>query len=75
MDFDPRKVPIMTILGVLGLAIGYAVGLGGSKEPMLPAFWGLCIGSLVALIVRFVSTWRWMKRIKEQKAHEKDPSA
>ena len=72
MNVNPRRIPFMTILGVLGLVIGYLIGQRGFQDPMIPAFWGLCIGTFVALVVRFVLTWRWMK---EQNEQDRDPPA
>jgi uncharacterized membrane protein YfcA len=62
MAVNPRYVPWMTIFAVLGLVLGYGIGTRTHADPLIPAFWGLCIGTAVALVVRFVLTWRWSKR-------------
>ena len=53
MAVNPRYVPWMTIFAVLGLGLGYGIGTRIHADPLIPAFWGLCIGTVVALGVRF----------------------
>lgn len=70
MAFNPRHVPWMTLFGVVGLVAGYLIGNALYPDPMIPAFWGLCAGTGVALVLRFVLTWRWAK---ERKQADGDP--
>ena len=62
MAFNPRHVPWMTICGVVGLVAGYLIGHAFYPDPMIPAFWGLCVGTGLALVLRFVLTLRWARR-------------
>ncbi len=72
MAFNPRHVPWMTICGVIGLLAGYLVGNAYYPDPMIPAFWGLCAGTGLALVLRFVLTLRWAK---QRGSSEGDPPA
>ncbi len=66
MGFNPRHVPWMTIIGVAGLVLGYFIGKETATDPMIPAFWGLAIGSGVALVLRTVLTIRWARQMKDK---------
>ena len=54
MAFNPNLVPWMTIIGVLGAAIGYLIGGATYPAAMVPALYGLCIGSMAGILVRIV---------------------
>ncbi len=51
--FNPNYVPWMSLLGIIGLGIGFAIG-GGRTDPqgMIPPLYGLLIGSVVGVVVR-----------------------
>lgn len=70
MAVNPRYVPWMTIFAVLGLGLGYGIGMRTHADPIIPAFWGLCIGTGVALVVRLVLTWRWTKSQRAAQANK-----
>lgn len=77
MALNPRHVPWMTILGVIGMVIGYAIGRALQQpEPIVPAFWGLCAGTVAALVLRVALTWRWTRRLKagSQDHQESEPA-
>jgi F0F1-type ATP synthase assembly protein I len=72
MAINPRHVPWMTLLGVIGMAAGYGIGhLLARPDPIVPAFWGLCGGTLAGLGLRFVLTLRWAR---EQRGQANDTS-
>jgi zinc transporter ZupT len=54
LTLDPNLVPWMTILGVLGAAVGYLIGGAVYPAAMVPALYGLCIGSIAGILVRIV---------------------
>jgi hypothetical protein len=54
LAFNPNLVPWMTIIGVLGAAIGYLIGGATYPAAMVPALYGLCIGSVGGILVRIV---------------------
>ena len=54
MAFNPNLVPWMTILGVLGAVIGYLIGGANYPAAMVPALYGLCIGSVGGILVRII---------------------
>ena len=59
MAFNPNYVPWMTVLGLIGAAIGYLVaGQGTGPEATLPALYGLVGGCLAGIVVRIVLR-RW----------------
>lgn len=59
MAFNPNYVPWMSVLGLVGAAIGYLVGgQGTGPEAILPALYGLVGGSLAGIVVRIVLR-RW----------------
>lgn len=63
MAFNPNYVPWMSMLGIIGLGIGYLVGGGGQgPEKMVPALYGLLIGSVAGVVVRIVLRRRFAKR-------------
>ena len=50
---NPNYVPWMSLLGIIGLGIGWLVGGGGtSPQQMVPALYGLLIGSVTGVLVR-----------------------
>ncbi len=65
MAFNINLVPWMTILGVLGAAIGYLIGGATYPAAMVPALYGLCIGSVAGILVRIV--------MRARIGREKDP--
>ncbi len=60
----------MTILGVLGLVVGYFIGKTMRTDPMVLAFWGLVVGTAVALVLRTILTFRWARRMKDKDGGE-----
>jgi len=72
MGFNPRNVPWMTIMGVSGLGVGYFIGKSIKADPMIPAFWGLIVGTGMALILRTLLTWKWARKMNENKDSEQD---
>jgi zinc transporter ZupT len=65
LAFNINLVPWMTILGVLGAAIGYLIGGATYPAAMVPALYGLCIGSVAGILVRIV--------MRARIGREKDP--
>ena len=65
MAFNPNLVPWMTIIGVLGAGIGYLIGGATYPAAMVPALYGLCIGSVGGILVRIV--------LRSRTNREKDP--
>lgn len=70
VGFNPRHVPWMTIFGVIGLGSGYLIGKAGETDPEVPAFWGLVIGSAVAVVLRTILTLRWSRQERERNKTE-----
>jgi len=69
MAFNPNYVPWMSVLGILGLGIGYLTAGGGGcggPERMVPGLYGLLIGSLIGVVVR-MALRRRLTRQKEPK--------
>ena len=62
MKFNPRTMPWITIFGVPGIFIGYLIGKSGYPDPMVPAFWGMCIGLALGMAVRFATTFSQVKK-------------
>jgi hypothetical protein len=54
LAINPNLVPWMTILGLLGAAIGYLIGGATYPAAMVPALYGLCIGSVGGILVRII---------------------
>ncbi len=73
MAFNPRNIPWLTLIGVAGLAVGYGVGLLLRIEPMVPAFWGLCAGMVLGMVLRLVLTARWRRRLEHPQPQEDHP--
>ena len=67
MAFNPNLVPWMTILGVLGAAIGYLIGGATYPAAMVPALYGLCIGSVGGILLRIV--------LRSRTSGKKDPES
>jgi hypothetical protein len=67
LAFNPNLVPWMTILGVLGAAIGYLIGGATYPAAMVPALYGLCIGSVGGILVRII--------LRSRAASKKDPES
>ena len=65
MAINPNLMPWMTILGVLGAAVGYLVGGAIYPAAMVPALYGLCIGSVAGILVRIV--------LRARTGRQKDP--
>jgi hypothetical protein len=63
--FNPNYLPWMTILGLLGVAIGFLIGGATYPAAMVPALYGLCIGSVGGILVRIV--------LRVRASKEKDP--
>ncbi len=63
MAFNPNYVPWMSVLGMLGLGIGYlTAGGGGGPERMVPGLYGLLIGSLIGVVIRMALRRRFARR-------------
>jgi hypothetical protein len=74
VTFNPNYMPWMTILGVLGAGIGYAVGPGGTgPEATLPAIYGLLFGCFAGIVLR-VLLRRWTMKRAEQDEPTDAPS-
>jgi hypothetical protein len=67
LAFNPNLVPWMTILGVLGAVIGYLIGGATYPASMVPALYGLCIGSVGGIFVRII--------LRSRAAGKKDPES
>jgi hypothetical protein len=65
LALNPNMVPWMTVLGVLGAAIGYLIGGAVYPAAMVPALYGLCIGSVAGILVRIL--------LRSRISREKDP--
>lgn len=65
MALNHNLVPWMTILGVLGAAVGYLIGGATYPAAMVPALYGLCIGSVAGIVVRIL--------LRSRIAGKKDP--
>jgi zinc transporter ZupT len=69
MAFNPNYVPWMSVLGILGLGIGYLVGGGGQgPEGMIPGLYGLVIGSVLGVVVRML-----VRRSFSRRQESKEP--
>ena len=67
MAFNPNYIPWMTILGVLGGAIGFVIGGATFPAGQVPALYGLCIGSAGGILVRIVLRARTGKQKEPEK--------
>jgi hypothetical protein len=60
--FNPNLMPWMTILALLGAGIGYLIGGGAYPAAMVPALYGLCIGSMAGILVRIFVRYKTVKK-------------
>jgi H+/Cl- antiporter ClcA len=66
MKINPRTIPWLSIGGSFGLGFGYLVGQGGGQnDPMISAYWGLCVGIGLGLTTRLVLTRQWVKKLEK----------
>ena len=71
MAMNPNYVPWMTILGLGGAGIGYAIGGGGTgPEATLPALYGLVGGSLAGIVVHIILRRRSIQKASSAKQPE-----
>jgi len=61
MTRNLNYVPWMTVLGVAGAGIGYLIGGASGQQAVVPALYGLCIGSAAGIVVRIVVRARTMR--------------
>jgi hypothetical protein len=71
MALNYNYIPWLSLLGVIGAAIGYVVG-GGSSGPqaMYFAMVGLLIGTVTGMLVRIVLRYR--ERASKESAETQD---
>jgi hypothetical protein len=61
MNINPNHIPWMTILGVIGLGIGY-LAAGSDNDPKVFALYGLIGGSLLGIVVRVAARYYYVRR-------------
>lgn len=66
MTRNLNYVPWMTVLGVAGAGIGYLIGGGSGQQAVVPALYGLCIGSVAGVVVRIVVRAKSIKNLERQ---------
>ena len=67
MSINPNHIPWMTILGLVGLGVGYLIGGGsGNPQAMTAGLYGLVGGSLLGIIVRVVARYLRVKKQDEK---------
>jgi len=60
-----KHVPWMSLMGIAGLGIGFLAGGGRTDPPgLIPALYGLVIGSGVGMVLHVVIRIRTIKRAK-----------
>lgn len=62
---NPNYVPWMSILGLLGLGIGFlAGGMRTDQQGMIPALYGFVAGIFTGVALRLVLRWLWKNKQK-----------
>jgi zinc transporter ZupT len=73
MALNYKYIPWLSLLGIIGAAIGYVVG-GGSSGPqaMYLAMVGLLIGTIAGMVVRIVLRYREPPSTESDKTQDTD---
>jgi hypothetical protein len=74
MAINPNHIPWLSVVGIVGAGLGHGLGqwIGFAGEPMLPALYGLCAGTVGGLVIRIVIRQRTLKQARLAEASEPD---